>query len=47
MPEDAHRAPRVSESQNPRHLAREGGKVGSPTQLPPLPPKDIPGSHFF
>ena len=47
MPEDAHRTPRDSGSQNPRQLAREIGKVIRPTQRPHLPPKDIPGAHFF
>jgi len=27
-------------------LAREGGKVVSPTHRPPLPPGNIPGTHF-
>jgi len=26
--------------------AREGGKVVSPTHRPPLPPGNIPGTHF-
>jgi hypothetical protein len=26
--------------------AHKGGKVGSPTHRPPLPPGDIPGTHF-
>jgi len=27
-------------------MAREGGKVVSPTHRPPLPPRNIPGTHF-
>jgi len=34
-------APRIS-----RQSAPEGGRVVSPTHGPPLPPGDIPGSHF-
>jgi len=26
-------------------LAHEGGKVVSPTNRPPLPPRNIPGTH--
>jgi hypothetical protein len=29
-----------------RHLAHEGGKVVSPMHRLPLPPGDIPGTHF-
>jgi hypothetical protein len=29
-----------------RHLAHEGGKVVSPRHRPPLPPGNIPGTHF-
>jgi hypothetical protein len=29
-----------------RQLAHEGGKVVSPTYWPPLPPGNIPGTHF-
>ena len=29
-----------------RHLAHEGGKVVSLTHRPPLPPGNIPGTHF-
>jgi len=29
-----------------RHLAHESGKVVSPTHRPPLPPGNIPGTHF-
>jgi len=27
-------------------MAHEGGKVVSPTHWPPLPPRNIPGTHF-
>jgi hypothetical protein len=27
-------------------MAHEGGKVVSPTHWPPLPPANIPGTHF-
>ena len=33
-------------SQMSRQSARKGGKVVSPTHRPPLPPRDIPGTHF-
>jgi len=26
--------------------AQDGGKVVSPTHLPPLPPGNVPGTHF-
>ena len=29
-----------------RQLAHEGGKIVSPTHQPPLPPGNIPGTHF-
>jgi hypothetical protein len=29
-----------------RQSAHEGGKVVSPTHQPPLPPGNIPGTHF-
>jgi hypothetical protein len=29
-----------------RQSAHEGGKVVSPTHRPPLPPGNIPGTHF-
>jgi hypothetical protein len=32
--------------QNSRQSAHEDGKVVSPTHRPPLPPGDIPGTHF-
>jgi len=33
-------------SQISRQLAHEGGKVVSPTHRPPLPPGNIPGTHY-
>jgi hypothetical protein len=33
-------------SQILRQSAHEGGKVVSPTHRPPLPPGNIPGTHF-
>jgi len=30
-----------------RHSAHKGGKVVSPTHRPPLPPGNIPGTHFY
>ena len=30
-----------------RQSAHEGGKVVSPTHRPPLPPGNIPGTHFY
>ena len=33
-------------SQISRQSAHEGGKVVSPTHWPPLPPGNIPGTHF-
>jgi len=33
-------------SQISRHSAHESGKVVSPTHRPPLPPGNIPGTHF-
>jgi len=33
-------------SQISRQLAHEGGKVASPRHRPPLPPGNIPGTHF-
>jgi len=29
-----------------RQSAHEGGKIVSPTHQPPLPPGNIPGTHF-
>jgi hypothetical protein len=34
-------------SQILRQSTHEGGKVVSPTHRPPLPPGNIPGTHFF
>jgi hypothetical protein len=28
-------------------MAHEGGKDVSPTHRPPLPPRNIPGAHFY
>jgi len=33
-------------SQISKQSAHEGGKVVSPTHRPPLPPGNIPGTHF-
>jgi len=46
-PGEAQGVPGDSGSQISRQSAHEGGKVVSPThQLPPLPPGNIPGTHF-
>jgi len=37
---------KVEGPQNSRQSAHEGGKVVSPTYRPPLPPGNIPGTHF-
>ena len=34
-------------SQISRHSAHEGGELASPTHRPPLPPGNIPSTHFF
>jgi len=40
------RAPGGWSSQISRQSVHEGGKVVSPTHRPPLPPGNIPGTHF-
>ena len=45
-PEQALRVPAGWESQILWQSAHEGGKVVSPTHRPPLPPGNIPGTHF-
>ena len=43
----ALRVPEGSGSQILRQLGHEGGKVVSTTHRPPLPPGNIPGTHFY
>jgi len=43
---EAQRVPGSYGSQISRQSAHEGGKVVSPMHQPPLPPGDIPGTHF-
>jgi hypothetical protein len=42
----AQRIPGDLGSQISRHSAHEGGEVVSLTHRPPLPPGNIPGTHF-
>ena len=42
----AQRVPGGLGSQISSHSAHEGGEVVSLTQRPPLPPGNVPGTHF-
>jgi hypothetical protein len=46
MPLQTWTDPEGSRRQISRHSAHEGGKFVSPTHRPPLPPENIPGTHF-
>jgi len=45
-PGQALSVPEVSGSQISRQPGHEGGNVVSPKHRPPLPPGNIPGTHF-
>jgi len=47
MPGQTLRVPEGLDSQISRQSAHEGSKVVNPTHRPPLPPGNIPGTHFF
>ena len=46
MPGQALRAPEGWTPRISKQKAQEGGKVVNPMHQPPLPPGDIPGTHF-